>query len=105
MDDLRSGRSILPIAVGDIRWCEAVGDYVAVHASGAPHLLHLSLSRLETRLDPAKFTHIRRAHLVNLDHVAAFRRQPSGAVNAVLRDGTVLAVIRAKAQELRALAR
>lgn len=102
---LRNGRSILPLAVADIRWCEAVGDHVEVHAGSAPHLLHLSLNRLQARLYPAHFARIHRTHLVNLDQVAAFGRQPSGALNAVLRDGTVLAVSRAKAQELRGLAR
>jgi two-component system LytT family response regulator len=102
---VRSGRSILPIAVSSISWFEAVGDYVAAHAGGAQHLLHLSLNRLEERLDGQHFARIHRTHIVNLDHVAAFRRQLTGQVVAELRDGTRLTVSRAKAQELRHLAR
>ena len=102
---VRSGRSILTVNVGEVAWFEAVGDYVAVHAGGPPHLLHLSLNRLEARLDPAKFARIHRTHIVNLDQVAAFRRQTNGALVASLRDGTQLAVSRAKAQELRGLAK
>lgn len=108
---VRQGRAIVPLAVEAIAWFEAVGDYVAVHAASpatstasAP-LLHLSLQRLEARLDPRRFQRIHRTHIVNLDQVAAFRRQDGGGLVAELRDGTKLAVSRAKAQELRGLAR
>lgn len=102
---VRTGRSIVPIAVSSVLWFEAVGDYVAAHLAGTQHLLHLSLSRLEERLDPQRFTRIHRTHIVNLDHVVAFRRQLTGQVVAELSDGSRLPVSRAKAQELRHLAR
>lgn len=45
---VRSGRSILPLAVSAVHWFEAVGDYVAIHTGNAStQLLHLSLNRLE----------------------------------------------------------
>jgi two-component system, LytTR family, response regulator len=93
------------MAVASVAWFEAVGDYVAVHGGGKAPLLHLSLNRLEQRLDPAKFLRIHRTHIVNLDQVAAFRRQTDGSLMAELLDGSVLAVSRAKAQELRGMAR
>jgi two-component system LytT family response regulator len=102
---VRTGRSIVPIAVSSVAWFEAVGDYVAAHLADGQHLLHLSLTRLEERLDPRCFARIHRTHIVNLDHVAAFRRQLTGQVVAELTDGTRLPVSRAKAQELRQLAR
>lgn len=101
---VRSGRAILPLAVERIDWFEAVGDYVAVHCGGSTHLLHLSLARLEGRLDPTRFARIHRTHIVNLDQVAAFKRQLSGGLIAELKDGSQLAVSRSKAQELRGLA-
>lgn len=102
---VRNGRSIVPLRVSDIDWLEAVGDYVSIHAGGAQHLVHVALNRLEERLDAKRFLRIHRAHLVNLDRVAAFRRAADGRVTAELRDGTKLAVSRARAAELRALAR
>ena len=102
---VRSGRSILPVAVTLITRFEAVGDYVAAHIEDKQHLLHLSLGRLEERLDPRQFTRIHRAHIVNINHVAAFRRQLNGQVVAELSDGSRLPVSRAKAQELRQLTR
>ena len=102
---VRSGRAIVPVAVESVRWFEAVGDYVAAHADGGQHLLHVPLQRLEARLDPARFERIHRTHIVNLDRVGSFRREPDGRMVALLDDGTRLAVSRARAQHLRDRAR
>lgn len=101
---VRNGRSIVPIAVSSVTHFDAVGDYVSVHA-GASHLLHLSLGRLEKRLDPERFVRIHRAHIVNLDHVASFVRQLDGQLLAKLRDGAELPVSRTRAKLFRELAR
>jgi two-component system, LytTR family, response regulator len=102
---VRIGRSIVPLAVNDIAWFEAVGDYIAAHVGDVQHLLHLSLSQLEERLDPQRFTRIHRTHIVNLDQVAAFRREAGGNLVAELKDGTCLQVSRTRAKDLRNLAR
>jgi two-component system LytT family response regulator len=102
---VRTGRAIVPLAIGSVTRFEAVGDYVAIHAAVGQHLLHLSLNRLEERLDPRRFVRIHRGCIVNLDAVAAFRRQAGGRLVAEMSDGARLPVSRARAQELRALAR
>ena len=102
---VRQGRAIVPLAVESVRCFEAVGDYVAAHAEGGQHLLHVSLQRLEARLDPGHFERIHRTHIVNLDRVTQFRREPDGRLVALLDDGTRLAVSRARAQHLRDRAR
>jgi two-component system LytT family response regulator len=102
---VRSGRSIVPVAASDIAWMEAMGDYVKVHTGSGEHVLHVTLAQLESRLDARHFRRVHRAHIVNLGHVAAFRRLPGGALCAEMQDGTRVAVSRANARELRALAR
>jgi two-component system LytT family response regulator len=100
---VRSGGAIVPIPVSQIAWFEARGDYVAAHSGGLRHMVHLSLNRLEERLDPARFVRIHRTHMVNLEHVVSFRPQGKGRLEAVLKDGTRLAVSRNRAQEIRGL--
>ena len=102
---VRSGRSILPLAVAEVTRFEAVGDYIAAHVGATQHLLHLALGQLEARLDPQRFSRIHRAHIVNLDHVRAFRRETDGRVVAELKDGMLLPVSRTRARDLRGLAR
>ena len=100
---VRSGLALVPLAVERVAWFAADGDYVVAHAERSRHLLHLSLARLEARLDPRRFLRIHRAHLVNLDHVRAFRRGERGQLVAEMADGTRLPVSRTRAQELRHL--
>ena len=101
----RVGNAIVPVPVDRVSWLEADGDYVVVHVGGSRHLLHLSLSRLVTRLDPKRFAQVHRAHVVNLDHVRAFKRDVRGNLEAELNDGTRVPVSRARAQELRSAGR
>ena len=99
---VRSGASVIPIAVASVAWFEARGDYVAAHVGPVRHLLHLSLNRLEARLDPSRFLRIHRTHIVNLDHVSAFRREGKGLM-AEFADGSRLPVSRNRSQDLRGL--
>lgn len=100
---VRSGGAIVPLAVAEVSWFEARGDYVAAYAGPVRHLVHLSLNRLEERLDPARFVRIHRTHIVNLERVKSFRPLGKGRLEAVLTDGARLPVSRARAQELRGL--
>jgi two-component system LytT family response regulator len=101
----RVGNAIVPIPVDRVSRLEADGDYVVAHVGSSRHLLHLSLSRLVTRLDPKRFAQVHRAHVVNLDHVRAFKRDGRGNLEAELNDGTRVPVSRPRAQELRSLGR
>jgi two-component system LytT family response regulator len=98
---VRIGGTLLPLAVERVSWFEADGDYVIAHAGSTRHPLHLSLSRLEARLDSRRFARVHRAHIVNLDQVRAFKRDASGNLEAELLDGARVPVSRGRAQELR----
>jgi two-component system LytT family response regulator len=100
---VRSGVSLTPVAVETVSWFESDGDYVVARVGTTRHMLHLALSKLEERLDPAKFVRIHRTHIVNLDHVTRFKRAAKGQLVAELLDGTRLAVGRSRAAELRRL--
>jgi two-component system LytT family response regulator len=99
---VRSGGAVLPVAVAGVTWFEADGDYITAHTATSRYVLHLPLSRLETRLDPKKFLRIHRTRIVNLDHVAAFRPHGKGQLVAEMRDGSRLLVSRERAKEIRA---
>lgn len=102
---VRIGGALVPLAIERVSRFEADGDYLIAHVGSARHLLHLSLTRLETRLDPRRFARVHRTHIVNLDHVRAFRRDDRGNLEAELLDGARVPVSRARAQEIRNLAR
>jgi len=100
---VRRGGGLVPLPVGEVWWLQAEGDYVIAHTGPTRHTLHLSLNRLEERLDPQRFVRVHRGHIVNLDHVRAFKRDARGNLEAELLDGRRVPVSRARAQELRSL--
>lgn len=102
---VRIGGTLVPLPVEQVSWFEADGDYVTAHVANARHLLNLSLSRLEARLDPQHFVRVHRTHIVNIDQVRAFRRDGRGNLEAELFHGARVPVSRARAQELRNLGR
>jgi two-component system, LytTR family, response regulator len=100
---VRVGGALVPIAVPAISRFEAAGDYVTAYAGNRQHVLHLSLNRLEERLDAKMFLRVHRAHIVNLEHVRAFRRDARGNLEAELTDGARVPVSRSRAQALRGM--
>ena len=101
----RHGDRIVPIAVSGIRRIQAQGDYAEVHSHEGVYLLHLTLSELAARLDPAKFRQVHRSHIVNLDAVKHLQAYDDRRLAITLEDGTVVVASRAASEELRKLAR
>jgi len=65
-----------------VAWFEASRDYLVAHAGLSHHVLHRSLSRLESRFYPNHFVRIHRTHSANLGHVKRIRRHGAGQMAA-----------------------
>jgi two-component system LytT family response regulator len=102
---VRTGGNLVPLLITEVARFESDGDYVIAHTARTRHVLSISLTRLEARLDPKRFVRVHRAHVVNLDFVRAFKRDSSGNLEAELVNGGRVPVSRARAQELRSLGR
>jgi DNA-binding LytR/AlgR family response regulator len=93
------------LALDDVEWFSAAGDYVEVHTAERSFLMNESLNQLEGMLPPARFLRIHRSTLVNVDAVT--RVAPSnGQLLLTTRSGETLQVgRRARARVRRALRR
>jgi DNA-binding LytR/AlgR family response regulator len=89
------------VPVGAIEWIEAAKDYVLLHTSGGrSHMLRITMSALEKRLDPAALMRVHRSAFVRMEAVASV--QPSGRVmTLVLRSGGAAPVGPQYAEEVR----
>ncbi|MCB8883125.1 LytTR family transcriptional regulator [Acidisoma cellulosilytica] len=74
---------IMLIDVRDIGRLEGDGHYTTIVATGDRYLSNLSLSVLESRLDPARFLRVHRSHIVNLDFVIEILRRDDGFLVAL----------------------
>jgi two-component system LytT family response regulator len=102
---VRHGDRIVPIPVEGIRRIQAQGDYAEIHAAEGVYLMHVTLSELAARLEPARFRQVHRSHIVNLDAVEHLQPYDDRRLAIRLRDGTVVVASRAASEELRRLAR
>lgn len=96
----QSGK-IVVIQANEIRWIEAVEDYVNLHTPKGSFLVLQSLSHLETRLDPGKFIRIHRSTIVNMDFVDELEPWPDGRLKCTLKDRAELITSRSGAKRLR----
>lgn len=99
-------RLLVPTATGEllldadeIDWIEADDYYAAIHARGRRHLMRLSLSVLEQRLDATRFIRAHRGAIVNIDRVRELRGDAGDTV-LVLRDGTQVPVSRRRREQV-----
>lgn len=95
---------ILPVDVDDVVRLEASGDYVRIHAGGTSHLVSLSMTELEDRLDPSRFLRVHRSHMVNLDHVERVEKHDSRRLRLDMADGSSVVASRSGSRALREMA-
>jgi LytTR family transcriptional regulator, CO-responsive transcriptional regulator RcoM len=74
---------IMLVDVKEIGRLEGEGHYTTIVATGDRYLSNLSLSVLESRLDPTRFLRVHRSHIVNLDYVTEIIREDDGSLVAL----------------------
>ena len=82
------------VAVADIDWIEAYGNYVRLHVGAKTHLLRTTMAHVESSLDPTHFGRIHRSSIVNLLAVREIQPWFSGEHVVILKDGTKLKLSR-----------
>ncbi|HJU26204.1 MAG TPA: response regulator [Rhodanobacteraceae bacterium] len=87
---VRVGEHIRVIAVAEIDWIGADGNYVRIHTGQSSFLHRETLGNLAASLDPACFLRIHRGTLVNIERVREVHPLFQGNAEVVLLDGTRL---------------
>jgi two-component system LytT family response regulator len=75
---IRDGGRVLLVALANIRWIDAAGDYMCIHTDSGTHVLRATLRQLESELDPARFPRIHRSTIVNQARVVEMRPHLNG---------------------------
>lgn len=89
---VRSVGQLERIALDDVDWFSAAGNYVELHL-GARSVLHrVPLAKLEARLDPAVFLRVHRAAIVRRSECAALSACGDGKYQLALRRGATVMV-------------
>lgn len=87
------------VAVADIAYAEAQGDYARLHTDSGSHLVRVPLSTLEDRWRAHGFVRVHRSHLVALARIDELRLE-AGSMTVRI-GGAELPVSRRHARTLR----
>ena len=94
------GREFL-VAVDEVEWLQAAGNYVNLRVRGKDYPLRSTMAAIEDQLDPGRFARIHRSYIVNLDQVASIEPLDTGDARVHLKDGGVLPCSRRQRELLR----
>lgn len=89
-----SPRGTIWLALPDVDWIEADGNYARLWVAGRSHLLRRSLRALERELGPHGFLRAHRRALIRSGAVRALARDDAGGLVAVLASGARVEVSR-----------
>ena len=100
---VKDGGKIHFIRVSDIRWVDAAGDYMCIHAGDQTHIMRSTMKQLEAMLDPIHFLRIHRSTIVNVAGIKAAQPLNNGEYLLTLEDGSRLKVSRGYRDRVKAL--
>jgi len=66
------------VAVADVRFVEAQGDYARLHTADGSHLVRIPMTLLEQRWAGFGFVRVHRSFLVAASHITELRVEPGG---------------------------
>lgn len=89
----RRGKEIL-LAVGDIAWIEAAGNYAVLHVGEQTYEVRSSLTKLESELDPRRFVRVHKSYMVNIARVREVEPWMSGDWRIRMDDGAEVSLSR-----------
>src|SRR5688572_5988259 len=84
---IKANGKVVFLKPSEIRWIEAVGDYVRIHTETESHFLRGTMREMEERLAGDGFARIHRSRLVNLDQVKELRPDFNGESIVLLKTG------------------
>jgi two-component system LytT family response regulator len=85
---IKDGSETTLVAMKDIDWVDAAGDYMCVHAGGETHVMRSTMKDLEDQLDPAVFQRVHRSTIVNLERVTKVCSHMNGEFYLALVNGS-----------------
>jgi two-component system, LytTR family, response regulator len=84
---VRNGDRFEFVAVDSIEWIESANNYTVLHCRARDHVFGETLTTLEHRLDPGKFSRVHRCHIVNVARIVAVSAIAGGVFELELGSG------------------
>lgn len=90
---VQQSKKLITIAVTEIIWIEAYGDYSKLHTSEATFVSNYGISGLEEKLNPKAFLRVHRSSIINLEKVKELHKYGK-SYDVTMENGDVVRVSR-----------
>ena len=100
---VRISDKIIPVALADVNWVEAAGDYSTLHTDRRTFICSQGIGSLEKRLDPAQFMRVHRSTIIAIKAITHIVSDGEGGYRVTLAGKTMVRVSRSYAQKVRNL--
>jgi two-component system, LytTR family, response regulator len=81
---IKTNTRILGIALGDLYWIEAFGDYVDLHTAQGKYTVHATMKALDSQLSPQGFIRVHRSYIVNASYVEQLKENSLQVLGAFI---------------------
>lgn len=61
---------LVNVALNDIVWIEALGDYVTIHLTDKKHTVLTTMKAMDGKLPPEEFMRVHRSFIVRVDKIS-----------------------------------
>lgn len=100
---IKDSGEITRVAIKEIKWIDAAGDYMCIHAGDDTHILRRTMKELEQELNPTLFQRVHRSAIVNIKQVEKLCNQQNGEYHLQLKNGQTLKVSRSYKDRIKQL--
>lgn len=91
----KSGTEWIKVAIEQIDWIEAVGDYMCLHLHGeSQQIIRKTMKQLEAELDNTRFPRVNRSAMINVSKLEKLTPNSNGEYFAQLKCGRAIKVSR-----------
>ncbi len=90
---VQRNKKLITVAVEDIQWIEAFGDYSKLHLEKESFLSNYGITSLEEKLNPKQFVRVHRSSMINLSAVKELNKYGK-SYDVTMNNGEVVRVSR-----------
>ena len=87
---VKSRHKVSVIAIDDVIYLEAEGDYVMIHTKDNKHLKEKTMKYFETHLDSDRFIRVHRSFIVNADYILRLELYDKESYRVILKNNAVI---------------
>ena len=99
---VQTGNRLVTVAVADMLWIDAEGDYSKLITNKGSYLSNYGISALESKLNPQQFIRVHRSAMINIHFVKEIQKY-AASYDVIMQNGDVVRVSRSYMDRIKEL--